>query len=729
LSDPLAIHVADRFGKQRLTLSFDPETQTWRLTDEACRLEVADIVVTLQNPSWEATSAESKVLNQDVQAEPSGARMSVLFCAPDESHWLVGWRLAGMPGEAALSVEPSGSDARVMVEGRVRLGDDSFCCRVTPNADADRIVFTADGPVSNRRFNALFSRNLDAAFEAHADTAWLAPTERGHRLRAEAPVGHAIVLSLQEHFFRRVCPYYKPIDKSRFSRPANGWLSYYCLFEDPDEDTVLRIADFAEEHLVPFGMEYFSVEMWQANHLQVLVQPNYWSVDHRKFPHGVKWLMDEIRARGLKPGLWAVPFGTGDETFHAMRPEIFLHDAEGKPLENWSGRYILDPTQTDAKENMRRYVRYLAKEFGAEYLKLDGLSHWAAPHYSEAFYRQDHVKACFRQPAENPYRDCLLNLRDAMGEETFFLACGGDYDGAVVGVANAARISSDVFYAGQTTSWGTVTRSVREAVKQLWYHNIVWYNDPDIVALREPLTVDMGRAWCTAFALMGLLLFDSDILPDMDMPRIETLQRTIPVVDARPGQLYPIQMGNIIDLKIARPFGEWDVIGVFNWRDGQDAGDETIIVRMEDLGLEPAEQYVAFEYWTDALIGVVQESFDVIVPPHCCRAVALHKLTGTPQVVSTNRHVTQDGVSLEDVRWDDEGQRLTGVSNVVGGHPYEIRVFVPDGFSVEGAFAYGAQATVTQDGRLARVVIESQVSAGVRWEVRFASTAGSRGDS
>jgi len=76
-----------------------------------------------------------------------------------------------------------------------------------------------------------------------------------------------------------------------------------------------------------------------------------------KFPRGMKWLAGEIRSRGLKPGIWAIPFGVHDEVYYTLHREMFLHDAEGRPYENWSGSYLLDPTSGEAKELIKRYVR------------------------------------------------------------------------------------------------------------------------------------------------------------------------------------------------------------------------------------------------------------------------------------------------------------------------------------------------------------------------------------
>ena len=47
--------------------------------------------------------------------------------------------------------------------------------------------------------------------------------------------------------------------------------------------------------------------------------------------------------------------------------------------------------------------------------------------------------------------------------------------------------------------------------------------------------------------------------------QMRLLQQCLPVCDVRPLDLFPIfEMSPVWDLKVSRPFGNWDVVSLFN---------------------------------------------------------------------------------------------------------------------------------------------------------------------
>ena len=69
----------------------------------------------------------------------------------------------------------------------------------------------------------------------------------------------------------------------------------------------------------------------------------------------MKWLADQIRQIGFRPGLWTVSFGTGDEAFYKAHQEWFLHHPNGQPMRNWNGRYVLDPSQAAVRKVHKKH--------------------------------------------------------------------------------------------------------------------------------------------------------------------------------------------------------------------------------------------------------------------------------------------------------------------------------------------------------------------------------------
>ena len=83
---------------------------------------------------------------------------------------------------------------------------------------------------------------------------------------------------------------------------------------------------------------------------------------------------DRIRELGFRPGIWTVPFGTGDGRFYQAHKSWFLHDAKGEPMHNWCGLYVLDPSQEAVRRHMEETHRTMSEEWGYEYFKIDGMS-------------------------------------------------------------------------------------------------------------------------------------------------------------------------------------------------------------------------------------------------------------------------------------------------------------------------------------------------------------------
>ena len=118
------------------------------------------------------------------------------------------------------------------------------------------------------------------------------------------------------------------------------------------------------------------------------------------------------------------------------------------------------------------------------------------------------------------------------------------------------------------------------------------------------------------------------------------------------------------------------------------------------------------------LIGAIVGAF-LSVPARGVRLVSLRPDRGRPQVLTTDRHLTQGGVELKDERWS--GRTLTATVRTVGGFPLTLRVAVPAGFTVRKVSADGASVTsaLEADGRVLAVTLVGDVSTDVPVTVEF----------
>ncbi len=124
-------------------------------------------------------------------------------------------------------------------------------------------------------------------------------------------------------------------------------------------------------------------------------------------------MAEQIKARGKKPGIWAVVIGIGDET--------------GIPLSNRNRRFVPVPTKEGCEAHIRRYIRLLTRE-------------WSMSSSKSMAY-----------PVEDAYRDCLLAIKEAIGPNCYFPASAGGYDGGVTSLPDGARISHDPVNSGESS--------------------------------------------------------------------------------------------------------------------------------------------------------------------------------------------------------------------------------------------------------------------------------------
>lgn len=654
----------------------------------------------------------------------------------DESGNVQGYVTVGGSGDTlcitAVHRSAQNYAGTLTLSATAQLGRQTFACRTRP-AGGSRVVQMASGPADSRLNDSMFDVPTDTALRFGGKGVCIA-TKRTESARTAFDVevtadvhdaAHsALVFEVIRDYYRsRYVPYYTPINRARCPSPPTGWMSWNVYFDTAGEAENLDEARVAAKHLRPFGMEIWHIESWQDNSDRLPVsefhnltlRPN-----PRQFPHGMKWLADEIRKLGFRPGIWTVPFGTGDRVFYEAHKAWFLHDADGKPMRNWCGLYVLDPSQEAARKHMEDTHRVMSQEWGYEYFKIDGMS-GRSHSYSAHFYERPEVRAAFKQPCEDPFRLCVEALRRGIGPDRIWLACQGHYTGPEIGQADAGRLGADIVHPNRPPGWHNYVNQARTTLNQLFVHNVVWYGDPDTLLVGQNVPMGMVRLATTVVGLPGQMMFAGDKLAELPPERMWLLQRVLPVCDVRPLDLYPIfDMLPVWDLKIRRPFGDWDVVSLFNWTDK----DTEIALRFEEIGLPDDVDYLIYDYWGQSFRGRHSKRFAAPVPARSNLLLAVHRSAGRPQFLSTDRHITQGGVSIEDVNWDEGNTVLSGSVRLVGGFQSSLVFFVPDGYRLATAEADDGEIVETKANadRTIRITLRRATTGVAQWRLTFRRT-------
>lgn len=203
---------------------------------------------------------------------------------------------------------------------------------------------------------------------------------------------------------------------------------------------------------------------------------------NERFPKTMKEVADEIKECGMKAGIWTSPFiAHASASIWNLHPEWRLIDKKGTPYEfpmNDTTYGVFDITNPAVYQYFTELYRRLTFDWGYAYHKLDFTR--AAVIYEDADFYDKTVSL------PQAYYRAVSAIREGMGEDAYFLMCGGLYD-AVIGVVDAQRMGADML-----SMWESHINRDGKAlpftVKQnllRYYMNQWWNNDPDALMVRE----------------------------------------------------------------------------------------------------------------------------------------------------------------------------------------------------------------------------------------------------
>ena len=629
---------------------------------------------------------------------------------------------------------------RLTLTGTATVREESFACRTIP-VQGEQVLNFADGVGDSSCNDSVFAREEDLALRFFScGTSVRSSGDGKYAVSMEAdiddPALSTIVIEAAPRYYAsRWAPGYHPIDRRRCPRAPTGWMSWNTYFDKAGAAENLAEARIGAKYLKPFGLEIWSIESWQGNSLWLPVG-NFHNLDlsvyEPQFPEGMKKLADDIREIGFRPGIWMPLYGTGDKAFHDAHRDLFLHDADGKPIDCWNGRYMLDTTNPDALELMRRLTRTASREWGYEFFKFDGMAN------TPRKFERPEIRARFSNPSDpNWFDGSVKALREGIGEDRILLGCMGDFTGTEAKYLDASRLGSDVVgcyrgvgenynplgsssFAQMPVKWKNILHQAECTFTQIFVNNIMFYTDPDTLLVGYTLEKNEAEVMATIIGLPGQLMFAGDKLGTLQYDRMKIIQQVLPVADIHPQNLYPYAASSMMpvwNLSVTRPFGTWRVVALFNFTDAPRKFD----VSMESLGLDPKKGYTAFEFWNGKWEGVISGGIGCEMPMRTVRLFALHEAADRPQFVGDDRHITQGAVELNALEWDAAAKTYALDAKAVGGFPFTYFVRVPDGFSFKSASAPKGgtvEAKMRDDGLLA-VTISAASSQDVKAVLQF----------
>jgi alpha-galactosidase len=96
-----------------------------------------------------------------------------------------------------------------------------------------------------------------------------------------------------------------------------------------------------------------------------------WYPDPVRFPNGIEKVMDFIREKGMKPGIWLEHEVVGEDSpMKDKYPEHFFFMRHGKRIKD-NLRYMLDFRNKEVTDYLDKVVDRFYNDYGVRYLKLD----------------------------------------------------------------------------------------------------------------------------------------------------------------------------------------------------------------------------------------------------------------------------------------------------------------------------------------------------------------------
>lgn len=613
----------------------------------------------------------------------------------------------------------------LMYEGDVNFLPDSFACR-TKASEGERVLSLSCGQTDSLLNDSLFDPESDTILQFDSANLSLKSSGAGKYsflMSGEITESSEAVFYINlenDYFKKRYVPYYHALNRKRCPKTPTGWMSWNTYFDKATAEDNLAEAKIGQKQLQPFGCEFWSIESWQGNSDQLPVNKFYnmdLEVNERQFPKGMKQLADDIRELGFRPGLWMAPFGTGNESFYNEHKNWFLHNKQGKPISSWNGKYTLDPTVPEAIDHLKNIFDKASHEWGYEFFKIDGMS-GRGHGYCAHLYERPEIRERFFNPAVvNPFERCVKTFREGIGEDRVFLACQGHTSGPEALYADASRIGADIVHPNQPVKWANVLNQGSCTINQIFTHNIVLIADPDTLLVHD-LPLEEARVSATIVALPGQLTFFGDKLAGLSESRMKMLQQTLPVADVRPVNLHPyFSMLPVWNLQVENKWlGNYNVVALFNWDDEA----KIVPVTTEELGIATDVQYLTYEFWEQKSYGILSNRIEAEVPAHGVRLVAVHRLQDVPQWISSDRHITQNGLELKKIKWNPESRTLQGEIELIGSFPLAMQLHVPAGFTCSGVKCKGAKCQVKEEeNEMLAVHFKSDKTGIYSFELKF----------
>jgi hypothetical protein len=685
----------------RLTLSFNVQTRRFELNDINEGLILSAGIVK-SGKDGEIISTDDHETSYVIN-ECSNGCISICF---DKSMIVNGV----LSGDSLLSFSAEGESSEMFYfTARAPLSDRTIGAILEneKNSDNNTVVQTL-GISDIPELKSIFDPKKDLALqlESGGNAKW----EHFHQwqIKASAKSGDKLCgINIIKNYYRDILgiTYYGPVKKRSYFQKAPAlaitWVGIEGKFNRPEfsqrKEWLYPNIDWVSKNLLPYAGEM----VFQLDDNYPIDDPDY-----------MKDISDYIRSKGLIPGIWLAPFGVAPYEEEKKHPDWFIHKPDGTPITTFSGlsyddvrHYCSGVLNVNNDEAVDRWFAGFLKEvsdvWNYDYFKIDGI-----PAILDVY------KQSVDGGGVDGVRRGLQIIRSVVGQDKFINTCWGlPIEG--VDIVNGSRVGGD------TEQLNQVISSV--AIAQNYLNNVAWYSDPDGAANMYASTASRARLNFQGRSILGQPYVTDDSWTKVPDNILSVWQKTLPTIESFPTNLYHIKdphKYDHIDLKIKKPWGEWDIVSLNNYENRA----RTLTLDLERLPLTSEKVYL-FDFWNQKYLGTFDRNSKITrnmeaIDAHCFSVVPVNN--DQPVLLSTTRHFTQGGIDIDKMCIAEEGDEwvISGESmNLIKDDPYEL-VFKSNGFMIDNATAENGSVAILNKSGIARIRIIPD-KPEVNWQLLF----------
>jgi hypothetical protein len=411
------------------------------------------------------------------------------------------------------------------------------------------------------------------------------------------------------------------------SPPLMGWWSWTAYYFGLNEETALTNARWLAQHLKSLGYEFFHIDEGYQ-----YARGEYITPDSTLFPNGMAALERKIRGEGLIPGIWTAPFQIADRSWvYENHRDWLVHNAKGEPIrigqvDGKDRLFVIDTTNPDAQDYLRKTYSTLVNDWNIEYIKLDFMEDTAV----EGFFYRPNTTALEAQ------RIGLQIIRQAVGEQVLL-----DKDGSPmlnsVGIVDTGRISLDTGHSFEAT------KDAAPGIAARYYMNRNFFvSDPDAFSVSTQVVTD--HPWHGGKVSLSLDEAKASIALSAVAAGMYEIGDDLPTLGADPERLALVQNQDLIEMvKLGRastpldlmsyspeddqPSTFWVVeddrqgmLTIFNWTDKLRSRP----IEFSSLGLPSSNQHRVSDVFDGKTVATPKpDSFVVDLPPRSARVLKI----------------------------------------------------------------------------------------------------------